>query len=160
MHRQVYKCEPFCETHDSPGLVVQAGSNAARQLPGAQEAASHQQRRNLVQPAEQERPLPQISVDRVGAISVIGENDPPHQPGVYRNIDGYREEDGRYARFTEEISHFIPSQRQFTDPVRTFAYGTDASFYRLNPRMVVKVCTLSLGCSAKCPASLAHPITL
>ena len=31
--------------------------------------------------------------------------------------------------------------RQFTDPVRTFAYGTDASFYRLNPKLVVKVHT-------------------
>lgn len=110
-----------------------------RQLAGAQAGASHQQRRGLVQPAEQEAPLPQIIVDRVGAVSVVGENDPPFQPGVYRNIDGYREEDGRYARFTEEISSFIPDQRRFTDPVRTFAYGTDASFYRLNPKMVVKV---------------------
>ena len=54
-------------------------------------------------------------------------------------MDGYREEDGRYAAFMSEISSFIPQQRQFTDPVRTFAYGTDASFYRLNPRLVVKV---------------------
>ena len=29
--------------------------------------------------------------------------------------------------------------RIITDSVRTFAYGTDASFYRLNPRLVVKV---------------------
>lgn len=88
--------------------------------------------------------MPHITVDKVGAISVIGENDPPFQPGVYRNIDGYREEDGRYARFTQEISSFIPNERQFTDPVRTFAYGTDASFYRLNPKMVVKVCAAAL----------------
>ncbi|BDA46133.1 probable glycolate oxidase subunit GlcD at N-terminal half [Coccomyxa sp. Obi] len=118
---------------------IQAGGTAARQLAGAQAGASHQQRRNLVQPAEQEASVPHITVDKVGAISVIGENDPPFQPGVYRNIDGYREEDGRYARFTQEISSFIPNERQFTDPVRTFAYGTDASFYRLNPKMVVKV---------------------
>ena len=39
----------------------------------------------------------------------------------------------------QEISSFIPEARQFTDAVRTFAYGTDASFYRLNPKMVVKV---------------------
>ena len=39
----------------------------------------------------------------------------------------------------QEISGFIPEARQFTDSVRTFAYGTDASFYRLNPKMVVKV---------------------
>jgi D-lactate dehydrogenase len=30
----------------------------------------------------------------------------------------------------------VPKARQFTDPVHTFAYGTDASFYRLNPKMV------------------------
>lgn len=70
---------------------------------------------------------------------MIGENDPHPQPGHYRNIDGFREEDGRYAAFMKDISAFIPDQRQFTDPVRTFAYGTDASFYRLNPKLVVKV---------------------
>jgi hypothetical protein len=30
-------------------------------------------------------------------------------------------------------------ERQYSDPVRTFAYGTDASFYRLTPKLVVKV---------------------
>ena len=30
----------------------------------------------------------------------------------------------------QEITPFIPKERQFTDAVRTFAYGTDASFYR------------------------------
>jgi len=33
----------------------------------------------------------------------------------------------------------VPKSRQITDPVRTFAYGTDASFYRLNPKAVLKV---------------------
>lgn len=33
----------------------------------------------------------------------------------------------------------MPEARLFTDPVRTFAYGTDASFYRLNPKLVIKV---------------------
>ena len=41
-----------------------------------------------------------------------------------------RVEDGRYKAFTEEITAFIPAERQYTDAVRTFAYGTDASFYR------------------------------
>ena len=58
---------------------------------------------------------------------------------VWQNKDGKRIEDGRYAAFSEAITSFIPKERQFTDPVRTFAYGTDASFYRLNPKMVVKV---------------------
>lgn len=92
-----------------------------------------------MQPAQEEAYIPRIEVNAVGAISVIGENDPLPQPGHYRNIDGYREEDGRYAAFMKDISAFVPDQRQFTDPVRTFAYGTDASFYRLNPKLVVKV---------------------
>lgn len=114
---------------------MQASSASARQA----SAGLQQQKRNLVQPAQEEAYIPRIEVNAVGAISVIGENDPHRQPGHYRNIDGYREEDGRYAAFMQEISNFIPEQRQFTDPVRTFAYGTDASFYRLNPKLVVKV---------------------
>ena len=39
----------------------------------------------------------------------------------------------------QAVQQFIPDARVFTDPVRTFAYGTDASFYRLNPKMVIKV---------------------
>jgi D-lactate dehydrogenase len=54
-------------------------------------------------------------------------------------VDGHRFEDGRYAAFAAEITEFLPKERQYTDPVRTLAYGTDASFYRLNPKMVVKV---------------------
>lgn len=63
------------------------------------------------------------------------------EEGVYKNVDGHRFDDGRYKAFMQEISEFIPSARQFTDPIRTFAYGTDASFYRLNPKLVVKVHT-------------------
>jgi D-lactate dehydrogenase len=37
------------------------------------------------------------------------------------------------------VEQFVGQERIFTDPVRTFAYGTDASFYRLNPKMVIKV---------------------
>jgi len=64
---------------------------------------------------------------------------------LVQNVDGKRVEDGRYARFTEEISAFIPKDRQFSDPVRTFAYGTDASFYRLNPKLVIKA-SVGVGC--------------
>ena len=39
------------------------------------------------------------------------------------------------------MNQFVPQGRLFTDPVRTFAYGTDASFYRLNPKLVIKVNT-------------------
>ncbi len=42
-----------------------------------------------------------------------------------------------YQRFLTEISAHVPEGRLFTDPLRTLAYGTDASFYRLVPRVVV-----------------------
>jgi len=59
----------------------------------------------------------------------------------FRNVDGERLEDGRYAAFKEEAmaSGAVKAANVFTDPVRTFAYGTDASFYRLIPKMVLKV---------------------
>lgn len=72
----------------------------------------------------------QTRVDDFGAVSQISENELEYQPNLYRNVDGHRNEDGRYAAFTNEISSFIPKERQYTDAVRTFAYGTDASFYR------------------------------
>jgi D-lactate dehydrogenase len=37
------------------------------------------------------------------------------------------------------LSRTIPPERIITDPLRTLAYGTDASFYRLIPKVVVKV---------------------
>jgi hypothetical protein len=58
---------------------------------------------------------------------------------VWVNADGQRIEDGRYAAFLAEISRLIPRDRIITDAVRTFAYGTDASFYRLHPKIVLKV---------------------
>ena len=93
----------------------------------------------MAQPVEETAIIPDTIVDAYGAVSVVSEEDADFQEGMYRNIDGRRYEDGRYAAFINEISAFIPKSRQFTDPVRTFAYGTDASFYRLNPKLVVKV---------------------
>ena len=46
---------------------------------------------------------------------------------------------GTYAAFHRSIADTIPSTRIFTDELRTLAYGTDASFYRLIPNLVVKV---------------------
>jgi D-lactate dehydrogenase len=43
-----------------------------------------------------------------------------------------------YRRFLTDISGRIPTGRLFTDPLRTLAYGTDASFYRLIPKIVVR----------------------
>ncbi len=47
----------------------------------------------------------------------------------------------RYQQFLQEISALIPQSRLFTDPLRTLAYGTDASFYRLTPKIVVRADT-------------------
>lgn len=82
---------------------------------------------------------PKINIGIDGAISLVCDESVLNAPTVYENKDGHRVEDGRYAAFAAEISSFVPAERQFTDPVRTFAYGTDASFYRLNPKLVVKV---------------------
>ncbi|WP_041956886.1 FAD-binding and (Fe-S)-binding domain-containing protein [Sulfurospirillum arsenophilum] len=46
---------------------------------------------------------------------------------------------GNYLDFYNEIVTFIPEKRIFTDPLHTIAYGTDASFYRLIPKVVVWV---------------------
>ena len=48
------------------------------------------------------------------------------EPSGFRNVDGERIEDGRYAAFQAEIASFVPAERIITDSVRTFAYGTDA----------------------------------
>jgi D-lactate dehydrogenase len=44
----------------------------------------------------------------------------------------------RYQRFLTDISALVPKGRIYTDPLRTLAYGTDASFYRLIPKIVVR----------------------
>ena len=43
----------------------------------------------------------------------------------------------RYQKFHKDVSRFIPEDRLITDPLRTLAYGTDASFYRLIPKIVI-----------------------
>lgn len=44
-----------------------------------------------------------------------------------------------YRLFWEEARALVPSDALACDPVRTLAWGTDASFYRLVPKIVVKV---------------------
>ena len=46
-----------------------------------------------------------------------------------------------YAALHKDLLAFIPARRIFTDPLRTLAYGTDASFYRLTPKIVVDALT-------------------
>ena len=124
--------------------------DTARQIPPRNLSGLLMQHRSAAMPAVQQaavKALPELvfsstvhatRVDEVGAVSMV-EDQNASQPAVYRNLDGHRVEDGRYAAFMAEIGEFLPSERQYTDPVRTFAYGTDASFYRLNPKVVVKI---------------------
>ena len=44
----------------------------------------------------------------------------------------------RYSHFINEIKEFLPSENIYTDSLRTLAWGTDASFYRIVPRVVVR----------------------
>ena len=47
----------------------------------------------------------------------------------------------KYNKFYEDLQPAIPESRLITDPLRTLAYGTDASFYRLIPQIVIKADT-------------------
>ena len=43
------------------------------------------------------------------------------------------------AAFLRDAERLIPQDRRFTDALSTLAFGTDASFYRLIPKLVVRV---------------------
>jgi D-lactate dehydrogenase len=65
-----------------------------------------------------------------------------------------------YRVFHDRISPPIPSSRIFCDPFRTLAFGTDASFYRLVPKIVVKVDTREEVAHLLRTADLLHiPVT-
>jgi D-lactate dehydrogenase len=48
----------------------------------------------------------------------------------------------RHRRFWEGARRLLPEDRLFCDPLRTLAFGTDASFYRLVPKVVARPCDL------------------
>lgn len=81
-------------------------------------------------------PITAIQTNVVGAVSP---DDGLPAATTYRNEDGARIDDGRYRAFLDEVGRFVPADRVFQDPLRTFAYSTDASFYRLVPKAVIKV---------------------
>lgn len=43
------------------------------------------------------------------------------------------------AAFLRDAQQLIPVERRFDDPLSTLAFGTDASFYRLIPQLVIRV---------------------
>lgn len=48
------------------------------------------------------------------------------------------DKENKYQAFLQEISQFIPQERIYTDELRRLAWGTDAGFYRLIPRIVIR----------------------
>ena len=46
--------------------------------------------------------------------------------------------DNDYKSFVQELKTFMPNDRIYTDRLRTLGWGTDASFYRMTPRVVVR----------------------
>nr|WP_321466671.1 FAD-binding and (Fe-S)-binding domain-containing protein [uncultured Desulfobulbus sp.] len=48
---------------------------------------------------------------------------------------------GKYKTFFQRIKKQIPTEQLITDPLRTVTFGTDASFYRLIPKIVINVNT-------------------
>ena len=45
----------------------------------------------------------------------------------------------KYRQMAQRLADTIAPDRLICDPLRTLAYGTDASFYRLVPKIIVKV---------------------
>ena len=56
-----------------------------------------------------------------------------------------------YHAFIEEIKGILPEDRIYTDELRTLAWGTDASFYRLTPKVVLR---------AKDEREVSHIVTI
>jgi D-lactate dehydrogenase len=44
-----------------------------------------------------------------------------------------------YQSLLNRLAADIPQSRLISDPLRTLAYGTDASFYRLTPKVIIKI---------------------
>ncbi len=43
-----------------------------------------------------------------------------------------------FTAFQDKISAIVPKERRYTDALRCLAWGTDASFYRITPKMVIR----------------------
>lgn len=66
----------------------------------------------------------------------------------------------RYSEFVKNISRSIPSDRIYTDDLRCLAWGTDAGFYRLLPKVVVRVASEEEAVKVLTTASLLNlPVT-
>src|SRR5271169_588511 len=50
----------------------------------------------------------------------------------------YRALPSDYRKFYDAVAALIPTSRLLIDPLKTLAFGTDASFYRLIPKIIIK----------------------
>ena len=67
---------------------------------------------------------------------------------------------GPYDELHRELSAFIPAERLVTDPLRRLAWGSDASFYRLVPQLVVVAeSEAEIRRLLECCARLHTPVT-
>lgn len=65
-----------------------------------------------------------------------------------------------YYSYVKKIEEFIENKRIFTDPLHTYAYGTDASFYRLTPQVVIKAINESeVSSLVKIASQMNLPVT-
>src|SRR5690606_1415569 len=60
-------------------------------------------------------------------------------PGGRMNAAAQLQRNALPAAFLAGVEQLIPAERLFDDPLSTLAIGTDASFYRLIPKLVVRV---------------------
>ncbi len=61
----------------------------------------------------------------------------------------------KYKEYVREISRVVPKERIYTDDLRCLAWGTDAGFYRLLPKVVVQTAD-----EAEVTAVLSHAWTM
>ena len=67
---------------------------------------------------------------------------------------------GIYQTLFQQLTPVIDSKRIFHDPMHTLAFGTDASFYRLIPKMVIKAKDeLEVSLILRESARLSIPVT-
>ncbi|MGB5984813.1 MAG: FAD-binding and (Fe-S)-binding domain-containing protein, partial [Desulfobacterales bacterium] len=65
-----------------------------------------------------------------------------------------------YQTLIRQLSGRIPASRLISDPLRTLAYGTDASFYRLIPKLVIRTENESeVALILRCTHGLNIPVT-
>lgn len=65
-----------------------------------------------------------------------------------------------YQELARELAGFIPADRLLTDELSRLAQGTDASFYRLVPQLVVRVCNeTEVQQVLRCCAERGLPVT-